>query len=181
MAEASQLEWRESPDEPGWWWWWNGDDDCIPVPVSIMYSGSEGVLFATVGQLGWTEPQFVVQDWSGYWMRFPEPEPPETVDPVEPDPEPVAQTLEEEMKQGNKVLEAFARRIAGMLAEARAIGSGHLNDRINTLEAQLKSAAGTVRVCKGAGRCTYCDGDGCDTCCDSGWLTKVQLESAPKR
>ena len=74
MTETSQSEWRDSPNEQGWWWWWNGDDDCCPVPVSIMGSGhgTNSVMFATVGQLGWTEPQFIEQDWSGHWSRLSE-------------------------------------------------------------------------------------------------------------
>lgn len=99
-----------------------------------------------------------------------------------PEPEP---TTTDRMNAANKVLEAFARSIAGLIAEAEQIDNAHLTDdkngRLETLKAQLKSAAGTVRSAKGAGVCTYCDGVGCKHCLKTGWLTKTALESAPEK
>lgn len=68
------LRWsKELPCEQGWYWWWDEDPDGIPVPVSIMKSGTDGRYFATAGQLGWNRPQYV-EDMGGQWMRLLEPE-----------------------------------------------------------------------------------------------------------
>ncbi len=71
---GERLGWRdEPPDEQGYWWWWNQDDP--PVPVYIMFSGTDNSYFATVGQLGRNRAQ-MVKDMGGMWMRLPEPETP---------------------------------------------------------------------------------------------------------
>jgi hypothetical protein len=73
---GGSLGWRdELPDEQGYWWWW--DCDGLPVPVSIMFSGTDNTYFATAGQLGWNRAQ-MVKDMGGMWMRLPEPMTPET-------------------------------------------------------------------------------------------------------
>lgn len=63
-------------NEQGEWWWWNGDDDSAPVPVSILYSGFGNSYFASMGQLGWTRAQEVL-DMGGWWMRILEPDQPD--------------------------------------------------------------------------------------------------------
>lgn len=71
---GAELGWKDSlPDEQGYWWWWNYDG--APVPVSIMFSGTDNSYFATQGQFGWTRAQ-LVKDMGGMWMRLPEPETP---------------------------------------------------------------------------------------------------------
>lgn len=67
-------QWRkEPPDEQCYWWWWNQDGP--PVPVSILFSGTENRYFAAPGQHGWNRFQWV-EDMGGMWMRLPEPETP---------------------------------------------------------------------------------------------------------
>lgn len=58
--------------EAGCYWHWDGDKDCSPEIVYIQYSGSRGVYFASMGQLGWTEAQDVL-DMGGWWKRVPHP------------------------------------------------------------------------------------------------------------
>lgn len=59
--------------EQAWYWWWNEDSDAAPVPVSVLYSGSDGTYFASAGQLGWTRFQHVL-DMRGWWMKLVEPD-----------------------------------------------------------------------------------------------------------
>lgn len=110
---------------------------------------------------------------------------------AEPD-EPVADSLTGRMEAANSVLEGLARKITALIKEAESIDNPHLTDvvdgkhcnkhgRLATLVAQLKSAAGTVRACKGEGECRYCGGVGCVRCMKTGWLTKTALESAPEK
>jgi hypothetical protein len=56
------------PSEEHLWWWWNGDEDAAPVHVEIMYSGSNGEHFASLGQHGWTVAQWV-KDMGGMWAK----------------------------------------------------------------------------------------------------------------
>ena len=101
------------------------------------------------------------------------------------DEDEIPDTTEDRMNAANKVLEAFAKSITALVAEAEKIDNAHLTDdkngRLETLKAQLKSAAGTVRSAKGAGVCTYCDGTGCKHCLKTGWLTKTSMECAPEK
>ncbi len=83
------------------------------------------------------------------------------------------------MRDANRELETFARRITSMASEALALDNGHLDDRMDIIEAQLKTAASTVRAAKGAGPCSYCQSAGCKHCHDTGWLDGVSLDSAP--
>lgn len=74
QIENHGPEWtRELPNEQGLWWWWN--EDGLPVPVSIMYSGTDGSFFASAGQWGWNRHQSV-KDMGGLWTRLHEPETP---------------------------------------------------------------------------------------------------------
>lgn len=72
--ERERLRWiqPDAIEEQGFYWWWNGDEDAAPIPVSVMLSGTCGEYFASVGQYGWTEPQFVT-DMGGWWMKLVEP------------------------------------------------------------------------------------------------------------
>jgi hypothetical protein len=91
-------------------------------------------------------------------------------------------TVEGRMAISNKRLDDFARKITSLAAEAERLGEPHLSDsgRLAILEGQLKAAAATVRVAKGAGVCRYCGGTGCVRCYKTGWLCKMKLESAPE-
>lgn len=60
----------DPPDEQGYWWWWNLDGP--PIPVSILFSGTENRYFAAQGQHGWNRFQWV-DDMGGMWMRLFEP------------------------------------------------------------------------------------------------------------
>lgn len=68
MTKATDGKWVQwqGVNEQGWYWHWNGDEDCIPVPVSVLYTPVEKLYFATMGQLGWTQPQNVEQ-LGGWW------------------------------------------------------------------------------------------------------------------
>lgn len=67
------ISWRKDlPAESGLWWHWNGYNDCAPAVVNISYSGCSGKHFATMGQLGWKEPQDL-EKLGGFWMPCPEP------------------------------------------------------------------------------------------------------------
>lgn len=73
-SEVDGMRWIKPEDieSQAFYWWWNGDEDAAPVPVSVMFSGTCGEYFASVGQYGWTEPQFVT-DMGGWWMKLAEP------------------------------------------------------------------------------------------------------------
>lgn len=73
--ETKRPQWvgAEQVLEQGWWHWWNGDRDIAPIPVSILWSGSDDRFFASIGQLGWTKPQYVT-DMGGWWRLIPTPQ-----------------------------------------------------------------------------------------------------------
>jgi hypothetical protein len=106
-------------------------------------------------------------------------------EPDDDEPPASEPTVEDAMKAANTVLHKFALKIAALVKEADAIDNPHLTDELNnrleTVKAQLKSAAGTIRSAMGAGVCTYCDGKGCKACLNTGWLTKASLEAAPEK
>jgi len=91
-------------------------------------------------------------------------------------------TVLERMAESNKRLESFARKITGLLQEAKELGEPHLDGagRMEILEGQLKQAANTVRAAKGAGVCPYCRGKWCKHCLKTGWANKTTLDSAPQ-
>lgn len=70
--DISDILSRVLPDKQGWYWWWNEDPNSLPVPVSIVYSGTEKRYFASIGQLGWSRPQWV-EDMGGKWQMLVEP------------------------------------------------------------------------------------------------------------
>lgn len=53
-------------------WWWQSDGESAPAVVHIAQDSS-GKFFATIGQYGWTEPQFV-EDMGGLWVKCHEPQ-----------------------------------------------------------------------------------------------------------
>lgn len=92
------------------------------------------------------------------------------------------------MRQSNKRLEEFAKRVVALALEAAELDEPHLANygRLRIFEDQLKTAAGTIRAAKGAGECIYCEDDPaarpkCKWCRGTGWLDKQQLESAPRK
>ncbi len=97
-----------------------------------------------------------------------------------------AESLDTRKDRVTKTLERLAREITGMNKQAAKLGWPHLDERLDILLSQLKTAAGTVRVSKPAGPCSYCRGTGrkgsgdCKPCIGSGLLTAVQLASAPQ-
>jgi hypothetical protein len=110
---------------------------------------------------------------------------------MEDDLPPEPATIEEAMYAANTILDQFSRKIGALVKEADTIDNAHLtsekHSRLETVKAQLRAAAATVRAAKGEGRCTYCDGGNktplkksCP-CLATGWLTKTQLESAPDK
>lgn len=75
-ASGEAQAWSKSlPNESGLWWWWNEDEDSMPLPVTIMYSGTSDSYFASEGQWGWTRFQNV-EEMGGWWMKCIEPERP---------------------------------------------------------------------------------------------------------
>ena len=107
------------------------------------------------------------------YVAPPEPE-------AEPEPEPTP-TVEEAMAASNKLLESKARQITAFGKDSELQAEPHMEERMDTVQAQARTLAGTVRSGKGAGTCTYCDGEGCKTCLKTGWLDRNQLASAPEK
>lgn len=63
---------QELPNDQCYWWWWDGDPDATPIPVSIMYSGTDSRYFASDNQHGWNRFQYV-EDMGGWWAKITEP------------------------------------------------------------------------------------------------------------
>lgn len=63
---------KTPPTAQGWYWHWNGDPGHQPIPTSVIYSGTTGTCFVSIGQLGITEAIFC-DKYGGYWMRMREP------------------------------------------------------------------------------------------------------------
>lgn len=61
---------QSQPTHSGWYLFWCGDYDASPVPVSIL-SDASGECFASVGQLGLTEPSDLANgEWDGWWKEI---------------------------------------------------------------------------------------------------------------
>jgi hypothetical protein len=100
---------------------------------------------------------------------------------LEPD-DPAEPTVEERMAEENKRLESLAREIQSLYQKAVALKSPHLHEgRCDILKGELNRAAATVRFCKGHAVCGYCQGKGCKNCHRTGWLNKIDSESAPQK
>lgn len=107
-----------------------------------------------------------------------EEEPDEDDQPEETSAPPLG--IDTAIQEANKALEALARQITSLAKDAADLHNGHLDNRMDILKADLKTAANTVRTAKGHSECVYCGGASCDACHLTGWLTKVQAESAPQ-
>ncbi len=85
----------------------------------------------------------------------------------------------------DKAMESLARSITAAHRRAAELCWPHLDERLDTLLSQLRTAAGTVRASKPAELCVYWvdrgqNGQGkCKPCGGSGLLTAVQAQSAP--
>jgi ParB/RepB/Spo0J family partition protein len=100
---------------------------------------------------------------------------------LEPD-EPEAVSVADLMAESNKRLEAFARKIQALYQDAVALKEPHLHDgRCELLRGELNRAAATVRQAKGHAVCGFCGGKGCKNCHRTGWLNKIDSESAPQK
>lgn len=67
------LQWQKEPQECGYFWW--AKEDNAPVPVLIMFSGTDKTYFAPHGQHGW--PRFrKVSEMGGVWLKIEQPERP---------------------------------------------------------------------------------------------------------
>jgi hypothetical protein len=94
--------------------------------------------------------------------------------------EPSEPTLDDRMAAWNKAVESFARKINGLISEAPE-GPWMDGGRRDIIKSQLASAANTARAIKGHASCAYCGGDGCKKCRSTGWLNKIDSDSAPER
>ena len=75
-AARLELVWfDEPPRHPGLYWHWNGDDDCAPVPLSVMWSGTNAKCFVSMGQYG-IEHAIDCDVYGGWWAKIREPGPP---------------------------------------------------------------------------------------------------------
>lgn len=106
-AESVAFWSKSLPAVQGLWWWWNEDEDSLPIPVSIMYSGTSDSYFASEGQWGWTRFQNV-EDMGGFWMRCYEPLSPTTREQVQTSPTP-SPTLEKLAQEIDDLYEAPSR------------------------------------------------------------------------
>jgi hypothetical protein len=68
-AAADVPKWtQEPPTEQGTYWHWNGDQDCAPVPMFVLWSGSARKCFVAAGQL--CIPHAVMCDEYGGWWKL---------------------------------------------------------------------------------------------------------------
>jgi hypothetical protein len=111
---------------------------------------------------------------------YSEPFPPDDADDETEEPD--EQSATDRMRASNHSLEMFARKIVSLHSEAITLHSPHLEKagRLEILLGELKAAAQTIRVAKGAGLCPKCNGDGCRAsgCYGTGWLNKQDFEQA---
>ena len=72
--------WTQTPpSEQGTYWHWNGDNDCAPVPIFVLWSGTTGKCFVTRGQLG-MEHATDCDEYGGWWMPLPDPKTPDQLE-----------------------------------------------------------------------------------------------------
>ena len=71
LAGIANPGWGDHPSEQGLYWWWS-DDESIPIPVSLLWSGTGRNTFAPSGQHGWTRSQ-PVEEMGGKWMPLYDP------------------------------------------------------------------------------------------------------------
>jgi len=72
----AKIGWTDNaPTSQGWYWHWTGDDDCGPVPISVLYSGTTGNCFVSMGQLG-IDRAIDCNQYGGWWMPIYDPKVP---------------------------------------------------------------------------------------------------------
>lgn len=81
------------------------------------------------------------------------------------------------MAEWNTAIEAWARSVP-MLTKSLPEGAWMDQNRVEIITSQLKAAANTARAVKGHDLCPKCNGEGCKKCRKTGWLNKVDFESA---
>jgi len=65
-----EKDWTKTPPtEQGEYWHWNGDNDCSPLPMFVLFSGSTGKCFVSSGQLGLTQA-IDCEEYGGWWLRM---------------------------------------------------------------------------------------------------------------
>lgn len=70
---SSKDRWTTTPPtEQAWYWHWNGDHDCAPLPISVLYSGTSGKCFVSMGQLG-IKHAIDCDQYGGFWMKLERP------------------------------------------------------------------------------------------------------------
>jgi hypothetical protein len=75
-AAAGEAPWTQTPPtEQGTYWHWNGDDDSAPVPIFVLYSGTSGKCFVSMGQLG-MDHATDCDEYGGWWKPLPDPKTP---------------------------------------------------------------------------------------------------------
>jgi hypothetical protein len=69
----SEPEWSQQPPvHGGTYWHWNGDYDSGPLPIFVMWSGTSGKCFVSMGQLGLTHA-IDCDKYGGWWKELPDP------------------------------------------------------------------------------------------------------------
>jgi len=67
--EQALAAWTQTPPtEQGTYWHWNGDEDCAPVPMFVLWSGTESKCFVSAGQLG-IKHAVMCEDYGGWWLK----------------------------------------------------------------------------------------------------------------
>lgn len=65
--QKGETGWTQTPPtKQDWYWHWNGDDDCAPLPMSVLYSGTTGKCFVASGQLC-IEHAIDCEEYGGWW------------------------------------------------------------------------------------------------------------------
>jgi hypothetical protein len=76
MKTVTSLPWvKTTPTVQGWYWHWNGDEDSAPSPLSVLWSGTSGKCFVSMGQAGISEA-VDCDVYGGWWLELKVPETP---------------------------------------------------------------------------------------------------------
>lgn len=77
IATSAEPEWSQQPPvRSGTYWHWNGDYDSGPLPIFVMWSGTNGKCFVSMGQLGLTHA-IDCDEYGGWWKELLDPALPE--------------------------------------------------------------------------------------------------------
>jgi hypothetical protein len=71
VVEAKEWS-KQIPTNQAWYWHWSGDPDCGALPTSVLYSGTTGKYFVSMGQLG-LDHAIDCEEYGGYWIKMDEP------------------------------------------------------------------------------------------------------------